>query len=198
MVFRTVSAPPGSGGADTSAPLPPEEAEETSEEEIEEAEEAAEEETEEAEEDLVAPGAEEGKAVPGTGFRQAVNSPRHVRTASASAEAWNFFMAILNPSDGYFRQTKNLPPQSMGTKGKPSAVPPAFAHTRALKSPVTAENPSPSQRPLPGEPSGPCSKAAYSRRPPLSGECFPLFSRSTHFFLPPKAALFVLIPQIFL
>lgn len=170
-----------------SAPLPPEEeAAEEAEEEAEEAEgetEEAEGEAEEAEEeeDMLPPGFEEGNPVPGTGLRQAVNSPRHIRTASANAEIWNFFMAILILSDGYFRQTKNLPPQSMGTKGKPSAVPPAFAHTRTLKSPITAEDPSPSQGPLPGEPSGPSSKAAYSRRPPLSGECFPLFSRSSHF-----------------
>jgi len=67
---------------------------------------------------------------------------------------------------------KRPPPHKLGTKGNPSAVPPAFARDlpsrRALKSPITAEVPSPSQGPLPGEPSGPFSGAAFSRWPPLS------------------------------
>lgn len=83
-----------------------EEAEAEEEAAEEEAEEEEAEEEEETEGDLFPPGSEEGKAVPGTGFRQAVNSPRHIRTASANAEAWNFFMAIPILSDGYFRQTK--------------------------------------------------------------------------------------------
>jgi len=144
-VFRTGSGSLRSGGAELSDPLPPEEEaaaeEEVSEELISEepaAEELVSEEpaAEEAvleeliSEELISeddPGSEVGSQVPGTGFRQAANSPRHIRTASANAGTRNFSMAIPILSDGYFRQTKNLPPQSMGTKGKPSAVPPAFA-----------------------------------------------------------------------
>lgn len=150
------------------------------------------------EEDFSPPGAEEGNPVPGTGFRQAVNSPRHIKTARANAEAWNLFIALLILFDGYFRQTKNLPPQSMGTKGKPSAVPPAFAPTARTQASGNGGETVPLSGAAPGRTKGFPLRWAFSQRPVLSARVNSLFSRSTHFPWPPKAALSVFIPQIIL
>ena len=47
---------------------------------------------------------------------------------------------------------KAFRPKPVGTKGKPSAVPPVFVSDTHLNFLITAEQPSPSQGPLPGEP----------------------------------------------
>ena len=53
----------------------------------------------------------------------------------------------------HFNHEKSPPPQSLGTKGKPSAVPPKFILTEyALDAPVTEGGPAVSPRRLPGEP----------------------------------------------
>ncbi len=59
--------------------------------------------------------------------------------------------------------TKKAPrPQSTGTKGKPSAVPPAFvSKTIRTYDPITADQPSPSLGPLPGEPSDPILQGGF-------------------------------------
>ncbi len=55
---------------------------------------------------------------------------------------------------GTGRNKKALRSHTIGTKGNPSAVPPAFLRTaQALNAPITAGKPSVSPQPLPGEPS---------------------------------------------
>lgn len=102
---------------------------------------------------------------------------------------------IHNPPEGQKTAAgnkKSLFLPDTGTKGSSSAVPPIFAQKlRALDSLITAGRPSPSQGPLPGEPSA-CAPRRLSAGDRLSlPDSKALFSRSPH-FLP------LLIPQNFL
>jgi len=73
-------------------------------------------------------------------------------------------------SQEILRQQKSLPSPITGTKGKPSAVPPAFVHIVRTQSPITAgRRPALAGRSRANQ-AGQTSKAAFSRRPPLSGE----------------------------
>ena len=60
---------------------------------------------------------------------------------------------FLIPNSSFLIKIKCPPSQSLGTKGKPSAVPPKFILTEyALDAPVTEGGPAVSPRRLPGEP----------------------------------------------
>ena len=101
------------------------------------------------------------------------------RSDTAARPAPGYTIVSIHPPPGFRAKRKTLRP-TLGRKATLPRYHPYSRLRRALKPPVTAETPSPSQGPLPGEPSGPCSRAAFSRWPPLSDECFPLFSRSKH------------------
>ncbi len=81
------------------------------------------------------------------------------------------------------RQNKSpSSPLQTGTKGSPSALPPAFApKKRALKRPCNGGPPSCSRRPLLGEPSDTRQDGSQPVTIPLLGGASSLFSHSSHF-----------------